>query len=286
MKTRSWVRLTLFTVCLAAYLWHIGGHLIYSTGLRNYTNINATIAAHLNKEYQYSIHHPLLQSKEALLFYNIYPEDTFYVIQQRLVARNLPVNIEQLEFYAKLAPQNEHVDKLIATIKNNDSTNIMGNLELTYDDRCRLIGVDSHYEILGIACGVKGFVDHNGLHADITVADLGLTETYEDKLFNPDNIHGIALLLPPNLETGQLVNLRIVSNEIQLEVGAKKTVMFGGKQQELFQGGLIHGGKAYAHVWFDEKGVIYRLKIINRSIVIDLKKILNPDGETLWASTP
>ena len=278
------LRILIFCICSSIYLWHISGHLLLSTGLLTHTDIAAVIAAHQDKEYQYVISNAILPEESSKLMMKVYSQETFYVIQSRITVKDIPINKQHIDLLSTWLPQEQMIKDALQCIKESNNKNITGTLDMTYDDKCRLSGIQSVLDVLGISCRIHAHVDHQGFHSEVAAPALNIITKNTDPEFNADNVHGIPLLLPNNLRSGQELTIRPFQNDyvLKIEIGPKEDVAFGKKTLQLMRASVLYDKNPYATMWLSEDGVVYRLSSDRSSAVLNLVIIKDPSGDIVW----
>ncbi len=278
------IRIVLFCLCASVYLWHITGHLLISTGLQSHTDIAAVIAAHQDKEYNYVISNAMLPEDASKLAIKVYAQETFYVVQSRLSVKNIPINPQHLDLLAMWLPREQMISDALQCIKDSNNKNINGTLEVTYDDKCRLSGIKSNLDVLGISCRIHAHVDHQGFHSEIAAPALSIIDKSSDSDFDADNVHSIPLLLPGDLRVGQELELNIIQKAyaLKIEIGPQESVTIGKRSMKLMRASVLYNSTAYASMWIDTNGVVYRLSSERSSAVLNLDSIKNASGDKIW----
>ena len=284
MSKGTIVRIAIFSVCALVYLWHITGHLLISTGLKSHTDIAAVIAAHQDKEYHYVISNAILPEESSKLIMKVYTQETFYVIQSRLSVKDIPINKQHIDLLSMWLPQEQMIVDALQCIKDSNNKNINGSLEMTYDDKCRLSGIKSILDVLGISCRIHAHVDHQGFHSEIAAPALNIIDKKSDPEYNADNVHGIPILLPGNLRVGQTLDMQPFQNDyiLNIEIGPREAVQIGTSTMQLMRTSVLYDSTAYATMWNDENGVVYRLSSERSSAVLNLDSIKDPSGDKIW----
>ncbi len=282
MTKGSYIRLVIFLLCIGVYGWHAINQFVYRTGIRAQNDIGAVIAAHLNKEYVFSLETPISSMQNHKLFYRVYTKETFYVIQIRLLMRNLPVSTQSINAASAMMPANPLLEKIIDVVKESGSKNITGNIELIYDNKTRFSGANGTLDALGISCRVESHVDHLGLHSHVAIPALEIIEDEVHEDFDADNFHGPVLLLPPKLKNGDILNLSFLDKVLTIDVGLEEVLKIGPHKLVVKQAVVSYEKRPYARLWFDENGVIYQIAFEGKPVKLNLLTIKNLAGDELW----
>ena len=285
MSRGKLIRIGLFVICLSVYMGHTITHFIYSSGLRSYTNINAVIKQHLGKEYAFRIVHPLIKVGKGKIYTKVFSQETYFVIQQRFVIHDVNVSDQQLNLAKQFFNKDKRVEDAISIIQDSESRSITGTMSMVYDDKCRLASVKGEFEALGISASFTAHVDHQGLHNQLTVPAIGIVQEELIEDFDPDNVHGFAMLLPPGLRPSQEISIRPMLELIDLEVGKQQQSNIGVHKLDLLSTGMLYNKQILAIIECDDNGIIYRLTAKGQNLQIDLDSIKDAEGEVQWDRT-
>ena len=285
MQTGKIIRITLFSVCLLFYAWHTLNNFLYSAGLKNYTNINAVIKQHLGKEYTFRISHPLVKIGKGNVYTKVSTQETYFVIQTRFIVRDINIRDDHFSLARTFFANDKRIEDAINIIEESQSRNITGNMNFVYDDKCRLASIDGEFDACGIVATFRGKIDHQGLHNHITVPALGIAQQELIADFDPDNIHGFALILPPDLKPSQELSIRPLLESVELELGKMEAMPVGVHKIHIMTTGLLYDKHVRALLHCDEKGIIYSIKAKGQPLQLDLIEIKNNEGDALWDRT-
>lgn len=276
------LRLVLFSVCLGVYFNHALVSFLYRSGIRTATGTAAVIAAHQDREYHFSVSHPLVKPRQVRIIYRLSSQEGFYVVQSRLIIRDIHINHAQLVMAMGLLPADPRLQQALDIIKASRQRSINATLEMTYDDKVRLADVKGTFNILGIKGSLHARADHRGLHTTATIPEMGLVEEQLLDGFDLDNVHGALLLLPAGLDSGQRFRMKPWQNHVEVEIGPERAMNAGVHDLILHQSAVTRERQEELLLRHDQQGVVYEAEIVRQPVTIVLDRINNLAGEVLW----
>ena len=251
--------------------------------LNSQHNISSVIAHNLGRQYEYKIIHPSSDESELKLYVSVSVSESNYIIEQRLLFKNIEIDLDRFKTLSKFLPSDPRIEKIIHNIENSKSKSCTATISSTYDDKCRIKSITGKGNAFGIDIDVEGFVDHKGFHATATSKLLGLEETIEERDFNPDNIHGLTPLLPSDIKPGDIVKLTPFNQQLQLEVGPFENTLIHHTQISLMHCSLNRDLKKIADVYANENGVVYVIRVSNTGAIIKLQEVKLDNGDVIWS---
>jgi hypothetical protein len=271
------VRCAIALTWLGLFGWHVVRHAAPLLGLSERADVGAVVAAHLDETMTYALRWTGTRPRDlGTCVLSFSRDDTRFRVDHRLRIVNL--------------------SPLLGTaVAGNGGLDL--ELDLIYDDRFRLAGVEGHVALtapIEVDASYTGVVDHRGLVLDYALADGGSHQLVVPGV-GRDAVQ-VVPLLPPRLKRGDHFSVPMLDPRRLMASGGTDARSNGAIRVEddevvntaagplaLTRVAFEVEGKRESTAWCDARGTIYRIEMDGQpKLIVELASIDRNGATRVW----